>query len=79
MDDGRELQLQITRREGGLRLLLLGPERLQVELQSNDALGQAEWKPVFAVTLVDGKAEWLLPAQDSVQQYYRLLVLPDGE
>ena len=79
VDDGRELQLQITRREGGLRLLLLGPERLQVELQSNDALGQAEWKPVFAVTLVDGQAEWLLPAQDSVQQYYRLLVLPDGE
>jgi len=29
--------------------------------------------------LVDGRAEWLLPAQETVQQYYRLLVLPDGE
>tara|TARA_B100000575_G_scaffold269235_1_gene248718 strand:+ start:296 stop:397 length:102 start_codon:yes stop_codon:yes gene_type:complete len=32
-----------------------------------------------AVTLVDGWAEWLLPAQEIVQQYYRLLVLLDGE
>lgn len=79
VDDGRELQLQITRREGGLRLLLLGSERLRVELQSSDAIDQAEWKPVVAVTLFDGRAEWLLPAQETVQLYYRLLVLPDGE
>ena len=76
VDDGRELQLQITRREGGLRLLLLGPERLRVELQSSDTIDQAEWKPVVAVTLFDGRAEWLLPAQEKGQQYYRLLVLP---
>ena len=79
VDDGRELQLQITRREGGLRLLLLGSDRLRVELQSSDAIDQAQWKPVVAVTLFDGRAEWLLTAQETVQLYYRLLVLPDGE
>ena len=76
VDDGRELQLQITLREGGLGLLLSGPDRLRVELQSCDALGQPEWKPIAAVALVDGRAEWLVPAQEKVQQYYRLLVLP---
>ncbi|MBO61053.1 MAG: hypothetical protein CMO63_03640, partial [Verrucomicrobiales bacterium] len=76
VDDGLELQLQITRREGGLGLLLRGPDRLRVELQSCDALGQPEWKSIAAVALVDGRAEWLVPAQEKVQQYYRLLVLP---
>ena len=47
-----------------------------MELQSSDAIDQAEWKPVVAVTLFDSRAEWLLPAQEEGQQYYRLLVLP---
>ena len=79
VDDDRGLQLQITRRVGGLRLLLRGADRLRVELQSCDALGRADWKPVEAVMLIDGQAEWLVPVQETVQHYYRLLLLPDGQ
>jgi len=79
VDDGRVLRLEITRGGGGLHLRLLGPDRMRVELQSSAALGQAEWKPVQTMTLLDGQAEWPLPDGAAVQQFYRLRVLGYGE
>ena len=58
---------------------MLGADWLRVELQSSDALGQAEWKPVQVLTLLEGQAEWPLPDGAPVQQFYRLRVLADGE
>jgi hypothetical protein len=79
INEDRELRLEITRLGGGLRLLLLGPDRLRVELQSRDTLGPAEWKPVQVIMILDGPAEWLLPVGTSVHQYYRLRALAEGE
>jgi len=79
VDDGRVLRLEITRGGGGLHLRLLGPDRMRVELQSSAALGQAKWKPVQTMTLLDGQAEWPLPNGAAVQQFYRLRVLGYGE
>ena len=79
VNDGRVLRLEITRGGGGLHLRLLGPDRIRVELQSSTLLGQAEWKPVQTMTLMDGQAEWSLPDGAAVQQFYRLRELGYGE
>ena len=79
VDGDRVLRLEITRSGGGLKLRMLGADWLRVELQSSDALGQAEWKPVQVLTLLEGQAEWPLPDGAPVQQFYRLRVLADGE